>query len=185
MRNEANFNGFCLSGRLICLTGHRGFVGMSESSLRTAAQMSKSFHDSRDMTTAAQADDAQSLWNSTNRNKTNYDPCPAGYCVPVQNGYAWYSVFTASAMTWQTDGAIYTDPASVSTFYPAGGYLNGGTLTDNGVTVRNWAANLSATPSSTAYMHAYSLMITLSSQTVKINEAARSAFGLPVRCMKI
>ncbi len=56
MRNEANFNGFCLSGRLICLTGHRGFVGMSESSLRTAAQMSKSFHDSRDMTTAAQAD---------------------------------------------------------------------------------------------------------------------------------
>ncbi|MBR0300438.1 MAG: hypothetical protein IJQ93_09000, partial [Bacteroidales bacterium] len=103
----------------------------------------------------------------------------------VQNGYAWYSVFTASAMTWQTDGAIYTDPASVSTFYPAGGYLNGGTLTDNGVTVRNWAANLSATPSSTANMHAYSLMITLSSQTVKINEAARSAFGLPVRCMKI
>ena len=137
------------------------------------------------ISTAAQADDAQSLWNSTNRNKTNYDPCPAGYCVPVQNGYAWYSVFTASAMTWQTDGAIYTDPASVSTFYPAGGYLNGGTLTDNGVTVRNWAANLSATPSSTAYMHAYSLMITLSSQTVKINEAARSAFGLPVRCMKI
>lgn len=137
------------------------------------------------ISTAAQADDAQSLWNSTNRNKTNYDPCPAGYCVPVQNGYAWYSVFTASAMTWQTDGAIYTDPASVSTFYPAGGYLNGGTLTDNGVTVRNWAANLSATPSSTAHMHAYSLMITLSSQAVKINEAARSAFGLPVRCMKI
>ena len=137
------------------------------------------------ISTASQANDAQSLWNSTNRNKTNYDPCPAGYCVPVQNGYAWYSVFTASAMTWQSDGVIYTDPASVSTFYPAGGYLNGGTLTDNGVTVRNWAANLSATPSSTANMHAYSLLITLSSQNVKNNEASRSAFGLPVRCMKI
>ncbi|MCR5018302.1 MAG: fimbrillin family protein [Bacteroidales bacterium] len=137
------------------------------------------------ISTASQADDAQSLWNNVNRNKTNYDPCPAGYCVPVQNGFAWYSVFTASAMTWQTGGALYTDPANVSTFYPAGGYLNGGTLTDAGATVRCWAANLSATPSATANMHAYSLLITLSNQTVKNNEAARSAFGLPVRCMKI
>ena len=137
------------------------------------------------ISTASQADDAQSLWNSTNREKTNYDPCPAGYCVPVQNGYAWYSVFTASAMTWQLDGVIYTDPASVSTFYPAGGYLNGGKLTDAGVTVRNWAAHLSATPSATTNMQAFSLLMTPSSKNVKNNEAARSAFGLPVRCMKI
>lgn len=137
------------------------------------------------ISTASQANDAQTLWNNTNRNKTNYDPCPAGYCVPVKNEYAWYTSFTASAMTWQSDGVIYTDPASVSTFYPAGGYLNGGTLTDAGATVRNWAANLSATPSATANMHAYSLLMTLSSQTVKNNEASRSAFALPVRCMKI
>ena len=137
------------------------------------------------ISTESQANDAQTLWNNTNRNKTNYDPCPAGYCVPVQNGYAWYNVFTAAAMTWQSDGVIYTDPASVSTFYPAGGYLNGGVLTDAGATVRCWAANLSATPSATTNMHAYSLLITLSSSNVKINEASRSAFGLPVRCMKI
>ena len=136
---------------------------------------------------ADDANNAQSLWNSTTTkaNKTNYDPCPAGYCVPCQNGYAWYTVFTASAMTWQTGGVIYTDPASVATYYPAAGYLKGLTLTDAGATVRNWGGNLSATPSATANMAGYSLLITLSAQTVKVNEASRAAFGLPVRCMKI
>ena len=139
------------------------------------------------LSNADDANNAQGLWNNTTTkaNKTNYDPCPAGYCVPCQNGYAWYTVFTASAMTWPGGGAQYTDPANVSTFYPAAGYLKGLTLTDAGATVRNWAANLSATPSSTSNMAGYSLLITLSAQTVKINEASRAAFGLPVRCMKI
>ena len=56
MRNDVCFSGYELGSRMVHFNGHRGFVGMSESSLRTAAQMSKSFHDSRDMTTAAQAD---------------------------------------------------------------------------------------------------------------------------------
>ena len=35
--------------------------------------------------------DAQALWNNTgNRNKkTNYDPCPPGWSVPIRNDYVW------------------------------------------------------------------------------------------------
>ena len=139
------------------------------------------------ISTGTQAAQAQSLWNNTTdkTKKTNYDPCPAGYCVPVQNGYAWYNTFTGSTFGWQSDGAVYTDPASVSTFYPAAGYMTALTQTDAGKTIRMWAANLSATPTATSNMFAYSLLMTLSTKAVKINEGSRAAFALPVRCMKI
>ena len=139
------------------------------------------------ISTPDQANNAQNLWNNTTNKskKTNYDPCPAGYCVPVVSGYAWGASFVASAMTWQSDGVIYTDPTGVAAFYPAAGYLNGLNLTDAGATVRNWAANLSATPSATSNMLGYSLLMTLSTQSFKVNEGSRAGFALPVRCMKI
>ena len=139
------------------------------------------------ISTADQATAAQSLWNNATpkTNKTNYDPCPAGYCVPLTNDYAWYTYFAAERLSWQSGGATYTDPASVATFYPAAGYLNALTLTDAGVTVRCWAANLSATPSPTANMQARSLMLTLSTEAITKNQSSRAAFGIPVRCMKI
>ena len=139
------------------------------------------------ISTASQADAAQSLWNNTNTkaNKTNYDPCPPGYCVPVSNGYAWYTYFVDASMIWQAGGVTYTDPASVATFYPAGGYLSGLTLSNSGETVRCWAANLTAAPSSSSNMFGTSLLLTLSTHSIKTNEGSRAAFGLNVRCMKI
>lgn len=130
---------------------------------------------------------AQSLWNNTNTkiNKTNYDPCPAGYCVPVNNSYSWGSNFVAGNMTWGTTGFIYSKDGCGNTFYPCGGYLNGFTLTDAGETARCWAANLSATPNATTHMLGYSLLGTKSTHAIKVNEGSRCAFALNVRCMYI
>lgn len=134
---------------------------------------------------ADEASNAQSYWNSVANltQKTNYDPCPPGYIMPVQNGYAWGASFIASNIRFDAYGLTYTN-AGVSTYYPAAGYLKGGVLTDAGVTARYWAANLSATPSADANMLGYSLLCTLSSSAIKTNEGSRAAFALPVRCMK-
>ena len=131
------------------------------------------------------AENAQSLWNSTTNKtkKTKYDPCPQGYCVPPQNWHAWYTYFTSANVEFVDSGITYSYDG-VKTFYPAAGYLLGGTLTDAGATVRCWAGNLSATPSASANMFAYSLLCTLSAKTIKNNEGSKAAFGLPIRCMK-
>lgn len=136
---------------------------------------------------AADAANAQSLWNNTTTktSKTNYDPCPAGYCIPVNNGYSWGSNFIADNMTWGTAGFTYSKSGCGSTFYPCGGYLNSLALTDAGATARCWAANLSATPTATSNMLGYSLLGTKSTSGIKVNEGSRCAFALNVRCMYI
>ena len=136
------------------------------------------------ISTASQATAAQDLWTKTARNKSNYDPCPAGYAVPWQNDYAWYTNFTAANMSFGTTGFTFTYDAH-STYYPAAGYLNGLTLTDAGKTVRCWAANINGTPSATTNMQARSLLVDVSTNTVTINASSRTAFGMSVRCMKI
>ena len=132
-----------------------------------------------------QAVNAQSLWNSTTTKsaKTKYDPCPQGYCVPPQNSHAWYTYFTSANVKFVNSGITYSYDG-VTTFYPAAGYLSGGTLTDAGMTVRCWAGNLTATPTATSNMAGYSLLCTLSASAIKNNEASRAAFALPIRCMK-
>ncbi len=136
------------------------------------------------ISTASQATAAQDLWTKTTRNKSNYDPCPAGYAVPWQNDYAWYTNFTAANMTFAASGFTFTYDAH-STYYPAAGYLNGLTLTDAGKTVRCWAANINGTPSATTNMQARSLLVDVSTNTVTNNASSRTAFGMSVRCMKI
>lgn len=135
------------------------------------------------------ADDAvaaQSLWNNTTTrtNKTKYDPCPPGYCVPVNHGYSWGVNFIVSNITFKTSGFIYTY-SGMTSYYPAAGYLKDMTgVQDAGKTVRNWAANLSATPTAASNMLGYSLLATVSTSALKVNEGSRAGFGLPVRCMK-
>ena len=137
------------------------------------------------ISSATDAVNAQSLWNNTTNKskKTKYDPCPQGYCVPPQNGHAWYTYFTSENVKFVNSGITYSYDG-VTTFYPAAGYLSGGTLTDAGKTVRCWAGNLSATPGATTNMFGYSLLCTLSTNAIKTNEGSQAAFGLPIRCMK-
>ncbi len=127
----------------------------------------------------------QNLWftGTAHGSKTNYDPCPPGYQVPTLDGYIWATAGGDAAwkltnMTFYTGYFTYTH-GDVTTTYPAGGYLSGLTLTDGGVTARCWAANLSVAPK-----FSYSMLVNVSTQTLK-REGSRTSFGLNVRCMKI
>lgn len=139
------------------------------------------------LSTETEVLNAQSLWyKATNRTgKTKYDPCPPGYLVPVGAAdYGWRSTnFMNDNITYKDQGIVYTNN-SVSTYYPAAGYINEGTLTDAGKIVRLWGADLSVTPAYKANLQARSLMITISSQSVVTYQSSRTGWGFPVRCMK-
>lgn len=133
-----------------------------------------------------EANNAQSLWNNTTTKaaKTKYDPCPQGYCVPVNNGYSWGANFVAANITYTTGGMKYSYNG-MTAFYPAAGYLKDMSgLQDGGKTVRLWAANLFGTVAAATNMSGNSLLGTLASSTFKVNEASRAGFALPIRCMK-
>ena len=137
-----------------------------------------------------EAEGAQSLWYSSIANrsgKTNYDPCPPGYIVPVHhNDYGWRpTTFKVDNMTFTDGGMLFTHPTdNVSSYYPAAGYLKGFVLTDAGMTVRCWAAPLNATPTAETNMAGYSILCNISAKTITNAEQSRAAYGLPVRCMK-
>ena len=137
-----------------------------------------------------EAEGAQSLWYSSTANrsgKTNYDPCPPGYIVPVHhNDYGWRpTTFKVENMTFTDGGMLFTHPTdNVSSYYPAAGYLKGLVLTDAGTTVRCWAAPLSATPTAETSMAGYSILCNISAKTITNAQQSRAAFALPVRCMK-
>lgn len=166
----------------------KGTAAVSEGSLAySIANPTYVFYENtkRTWVSADEAANAQSYWNNATdkSKKTNYDPCPPGYTVPVGNGHAWGSSFVASNIAFDSSGLTYTNDG-VSTYYPAAGYLAGGALTDAGKTARYWAANLTATPSKDANMLGWSLLCTLSSSAIKTSEGSRAAFALPIRCMK-
>lgn len=56
MRSAVYFGGYELGSRMVHFTGHRGFIGMNEGTLRTAAQMRRNFYDSTATDTISCAD---------------------------------------------------------------------------------------------------------------------------------
>ncbi len=129
--------------------------------------------------------DAQALWNSTTTKaaKTNYDPCPAGWTVPVTNSHAWYNLWTPN-VTAETNtslsGLVYSETAGGSSYYPATGYRSAGQLVNVGYVAYYWSAATNTDTAFTAYGVIYEGRGT-KNQVGKI----QTAYGLPVRCMKI
>ncbi|MBO5193704.1 MAG: hypothetical protein J6B62_02290 [Bacteroidales bacterium] len=129
----------------------------------------------------------RTLWNSTTdkKNKTIYDPCPAGYCVPVSTDYAW-RYFTKFSPEKDTGIAGYifdatdgSDPNQGGySYYPPTGYRNSGQLTNLGYTGLYWSATIpdgSNTPRCLA----------LEYKKAPKNTTNQPQRGLAVRCMKI
>jgi len=105
--------------------------------------------------------------------------------VPVQNAYAWYTYFTTTYVTFESGYAKYSYNG-MTTYYPAGGYLNGSfDPTDKGERVRCWAANLNSYAGYGNNMQARALHVIISTSSINNGDSARAAFGLNVRCMKI
>ena len=62
------------------------------------------------------------LWNDDSNNKTIYDPCPAGYRVPIRNSsLAWFKSDSKEGWTFDAKAYSYTDDI----VFPLCGYLEG------------------------------------------------------------
>lgn len=133
--------------------------------------------------------DALKLWNSsTSRSgKTNYDPCPPGYIVPVSNEYAWggNSNFWTNNLAWESNttlaGVIFnSDDSNNTSYYPAVGYRDAGVLKNVGFACYYWAAN--------AQVDGTNLIARglANESRSKFNMGGKLATqrALPVRCMK-
>ena len=142
-------------------------------------------------------DDALKLWHSgndgssaiTSRNgKTIYDPCPAGWCIPVDVDHSWYSAWNIANMQKETAADVYgfnyVNPAvpGVGIYYPAAGYRNAGVLADLGLIARYWTAK-SQVQNGTRFVAGVT-EVNLYSDSVK-SGTARTVWALPVRCMKM
>jgi hypothetical protein len=129
--------------------------------------------------------DALKLWNSdgSRNGKTNYDPCPPGYLVPVTNAYAWYTTWVNN-VDFETNvnlsGVVLYENASNTSYYPAVGYRASGQISNTGYGAYYPAANSKADGGN---LIVYSLQYY--NRTNKSNGAKlQTQWALPVRCMK-
>ena len=128
------------------------------------------------------------LWTTSDKTKSIYDPCPAGWRVPDGGGSGVWSkalgsssIFTQSSLYNSTnDGMNFSSKfGSASTiWYPASGYRRSG---DGGLTnVGNGGYCWSASPCGS---NAYNLYFNYDGDVYPSSNLYR-AFGLSVRCLQ-
>lgn len=138
--------------------------------------------------------DAAKLWNNTTTRtaKTVYDPCPAGYCVPVHHDYSWRGTYFTNYVTFESNenlsGMVYNRDASNKTYLPAAGYRKSGVLNNVGYGNYYWNASTTVTYVD-KYEKDYFYSQTLigsgrDKTTIKFNQGWQTDFACSVRCMK-
>ena len=137
-------------------------------------------YESKDWTDVSDDD----YWGGVSMSKTIYDPCPAGYKIPVcdADGNTPYAWMKFTDMTW--------DPANPGAkiygqWFPTAGtrvYASGGLdLTEANPYSGIWFGNAGSTSNETRYGQYMAIM--KSKRTFKVMKDARSQ-GLSVRCVK-
>lgn len=117
--------------------------------------------------------DPAEYWNGSNGEKTIYDPCPAGYRVPV------YSESLPLASGWSSDYAKHWYKNS-NLVFPHAGFLDdcGGSISYCGERNKLWFANAASEKS--AYC-----IYTKKDAVNASNTTTHKACGASVRCVKI
>lgn len=123
------------------------------------------------------------LWcSATNRVKTVYDPCPAGWCVPVDPAYSWRNIDKFSITSGSlTSGYLFdaTDGTSASqggkSYYPACGSRRAGQLYNIGNQAVYWTAKCNGNAPYCLYGDASGIK----------NTTQRADYALNIRCMKM
>lgn len=155
--------------------------------------------------------DAYKLWNNshdgTNQDlnaikstdKTNYDPCPAGYIVPSSARMVWHN-----GSSWKYDNLKFQLPYNVcfmftndtdgtSAYYPASGFRTDGKLQKLSIVGSTWASYLTFNSSNSRLM---GQMMRVETPTFDDKGAVtemkyvgsgtfQSSSALPVRCCRI
>lgn len=130
--------------------------------------------------------DAAKLWNSTTTKsqKTVYDPCPAGYCVPVGDQYSWRGTYFTDYVTFESNenlsGMVYNRDASNKTYLPAAGYRASGVLNNVGYGGYYWNANVNYSDSN---FRSY-VLAGYNRATTNTGNLWRTEFACPIRCQK-
>lgn len=159
-------------------------------------------------------EDAYKLWNKTHdgssdalvaiksTDKTNYDPCPAGYIVPSSAREMWHN--NPDTGVWLLSNLKFPYPNNIScnfinpvdnttAYYPACGYRTDGQLQKLGITGNTWVSYLKFNISNSRLMGGLMRLdqptfdadgiVTEMAYVGQGTEATSSA--LPVRCCKI
>lgn len=128
-------------------------------------------------------------WGGVSFTKTIYDPCPAGYKVPVCDAsgntpYAWLTfdktVWDESKRGCTQDGMWF--PAVGTRVYASGGLDCGETSMYSGMWIGT-AGKASSTPEIYPELYGQYMFIINGKRTFKVTKDARSQ-GLSVRCVK-
>ena len=118
-------------------------------------------------------------WSS---NKTAYDPCPAGWCVPEggDEGVWKKAGFANTDFDWTNRGIAFDIADGEKTWYPASGFLyyNDGVLNNSGYNGYYW----SLTPDSDNY--AYRLDLYDYGNVSPSGNSIYRSYGYAVRCLK-
>lgn len=124
------------------------------------------------------------LWGGVSGQKSLYDPCPAGYKVPVNSAEAW-SGFTKDNVTSSAGsyGVTLNDA-----FYPCAGWRDvGGMLKQIGTYAKSASATAPTNQANILQIMYYKATATASTYTTMFSNAGKSYIGggVPVRCVKV
>ena len=127
-------------------------------------------------------------WTTSDKTKSIYDPCPAGWRVPDggENGIWSKAGFYATTFDSTNKGISFSISSPSTTWYPASGYLGNydRDFKDVGSYGYYWSASPNNntwpfSPDSTAYFLYFS-----KSGHVGPSDSFNRAYGLPVRCLQ-
>ena len=123
------------------------------------------------------------LWGAVSGRKSVYDPCPAGYKVPVDSAEAWGGFAKADVTSSAGSFGVTLNEA----FYPCSGWRDvSGMLKQVGTYAKAASATASENRANILQMGYYKMMATAASYSISFTNPGKSfiAGGIPVRCVK-
>lgn len=133
------------------------------------------------------------LWGAVSGNKSQYDPCPAGWMVPPVEAWGFYSSFKAEKVYSNPDEPVNknmigrywkaSEESEDKYFFPAMGEVAHASSYGNGIG-SNWPCNKAWTGTADpANFRVYATSVSPSSASPK--GGISSGYELPVRCIKV
>ena len=123
------------------------------------------------------------LWGAVSGRKSVYDPCPAGYKVPVDSAEAWGGFAKADVTSSAGSFGVTLNEA----FYPCSGWRDvSGMLKQVGTYAKAASATAPTNQANILQMGYYKMMATAASYSISFTNPGKSfiAGGIPVRCVK-